>query len=259
MIATAVVQRSPDDNPPRSFGAGKLSVRSTSTNTHAATSQDSHLGLSTRSANFAVSQATDLSASRVALLVASCLSCVEQVVTFLNANCRLHAGDYSRFDKGMTTAVNYTFIVLAVLVFVLYGIRSCVLLLRKQLTEYRRAAAAADAAAAQRARREKEAREQATRDAKAAAPTIAFVVLELTGKVLHITTLSPLHTVDELKQAVAVATGGQVEQMQLVLKQKLLDDERMTLGECGVVMGSTVSLAIKSAGIEEAVPLQGQP
>ena len=255
MIATAVVQRSPDDNPPRSFGAGKLSVRSTSTNTHAATSQDSHLGLSTRSANFAVSQATDLSASRVALLVASCLSCVEQVVTFLNANCRLHAGDYSRFDKGMTTAVNYTFIVLAVLVFVVVF----VLLLRKQLTEYRRAAAAADAAAAQRARREKEAREQATRDAKAAAPTIAFVVLELTGKVLHITTLSPLHTVDELKQAVAVATGGQVEQMQLVLKQKLLDDERMTLGECGVVMGSTVSLAIKSAGIEEAVPLQGQP
>ncbi len=255
MIATAVVQRSPDDNPPRSFGAGKLSVRRPSTNTHAATSQDSHLGLSTRSANFAVSQATDLSASRVALLVASCLSCVEQVVTFLNANCRLHAGDYSRFDKGMTTAVNYTFIVLAVLVFVVVF----VLLLRKQLTEYRRAAAAADAAAAQRARREKEAREQATRDAKAAAPTIAFVVLELTGKVLHITTLSPLHTVDELKQAVAVATGGQVEQMQLVLKQKLLDDERMTLGECGVVMGSTVSLAIKSAGIEEAVPLQGQP
>ena len=125
---------------------------------------------------------------------------------------------------------------------------------RRQLANRRRAEERAE----ERAAREKEAREQATRDAKAAAPTIPFVVLELTGKVLHITTLSPLHTVDELKQAVAVATGGQVEQMQLVLKQKLLDDERI-LGECGVVMGSTVSLAIKSAGIEEAVPLQGQP
>ena len=47
--------------------------------------------------------------------------------------------------------------------------------------------------------------------------------------------------------------------MQLVLKQKLLDDGRMTLGDCGVVVGSTVNLAMKSVGIEEAVPLEGQP
>ena len=108
-------------------------------------------------------------------------------------------------------------------------------------------------------RRAEERAEERARDAKAAAPTIPFVVLELTGKELHITTLSLLHTVDELKQAVAVATGGQVEQMQLVLKQKLLDDGRMTLGDSGVVVGSTVNLAMKSVGIEEAVPLEGQP
>lgn len=59
---------------------------------------------------------------------------------------------------------------------------------------------------------------------------------------------------------VTVATEGKVEQMQLVLKQKLLDSGRMTLGDCGVVVGSTVSLAMKkSVGIEEAVPLKGQP
>ena len=125
----------------------------------------------------------------------------------------------------------------------------------RQLANRRRA----EERAKERAAREKEAREQATRDAKAAAPTIAFVVLELTGKELHITTLSLLHTVDELKQVVAVATGGQVEQMQLVLKHKLLGDGRMTLGDCGVVAGSTVNLAMKSVGIEEAVPLEGQP
>ena len=126
---------------------------------------------------------------------------------------------------------------------------------RRQLANRRRAEERAE----ERAAREKEAREQATRDAKAAAPTIPFVVLELTGRELHITTLSLLHTVDELKQVVAVATGGQVEQMQLVLKHKLLGDGRMTLGDCGVVVGSTVNLAMKSVGIEEAVPLEGQP
>ena len=124
------------------------------------------------------------------------------------------------------------------------------LCLKKQLTDYQRAVKAA--AAAQR--RRESAREQAARDAKAAAPKIAFVVLEFTGKELHITTLSPLHSVDELKQAVVVATGAKVEQLQLVLKQKLLDDGRMTLGDCGVVAGSTVNLVLKSADVEEAVP-----
>eukprot|EP01043_Picozoa_sp_COSAG02_P024885 COSAG02_NODE_1378_length_12990_cov_3.643705_9_plen_131_part_00 len=124
------------------------------------------------------------------------------------------------------------------------------LFLKKQLTDYQEAV---EAVAAAQCRRES-AREQAARDAKAAAPKIAFVVLEFTGKELHITTLSPLHTVDELKQAVVVATGAKVEQLQLVLKQKLLDDGRMTLGDCGVVAGSTVNLVLKSADVEEAVP-----
>lgn len=47
--------------------------------------------------------------------------------------------------------------------------------------------------------------------------------------------------------------GAKVEQLQLVLKQKLLDDGRMTLGDCGVVVGSTVNLVLKSADVEEAV------
>lgn len=173
-------------------------------------------------------------------------------------NCRPHSGGHSRVAKIAT----FVFVTVIIGLFV-------ILILHKQLTDYREQQAAAAArqrreeesreqaerVAEERAAREKEAREQAARDAKAAAPTIAFIVQELTGKGLHIKTLSALHTVDELKQAVAVATGAKVEQLQLVLKQKLLDDGRMTLGDCGVVAGSTVNLLVlKSADVEEAVP-----
>ena len=76
---------------------------------------------------------------------------------------------------------------------------------------------------------------------KAAAPTIAFSVIQLTGKELPMTTLSALHTVGELKQAAAAASGMRTEQVRLVLKNEVMDDERMTLGEYGVEAGSQVN------------------
>jgi WD40 repeat protein len=84
-------------------------------------------------------------------------------------------------------------------------------------------------------------REQVAKAAKAAAPTIAFSVIELTGKELPMTTLSALHTVGELKQEVARASGMRVSQVRLVLKGEVLDDESKTLGECGVEAGSQVN------------------
>ena len=83
--------------------------------------------------------------------------------------------------------------------------------------------------------------EQATKAAKDAAPRIAFSVIELTGKELPMTTLSALHTVGELKQEVAAASGTRVEQVRLVLKNEVLDDESRTLGEHGVEAGSQVN------------------
>ena len=77
--------------------------------------------------------------------------------------------------------------------------------------------------------------------AKAAAPKITFSVIELTGKELPITTLSALHTVGELKHEVAEASDTRVEQVRRVLKNEVLDDESMTLGECGVEAGSQVN------------------
>ena len=91
--------------------------------------------------------------------------------------------------------------------------------------------------------------------AKAAAPTIAFTVIEVTGKELPITTLSLLHTVDELTQEVVAASGGRAEQLQLVLKNKLLHDGSKTLGDCGIAAGTIVNATSKSsAPVEEAVP-----
>jgi WD40 repeat protein len=83
--------------------------------------------------------------------------------------------------------------------------------------------------------------EQAAKAAKAAAPTIAFSVIELTGKELPMTTLSALHTVGELKQEVARASGMRAEQVRLVLKGEMLDDESVTLGAHGVEAGSQVN------------------
>jgi WD40 repeat protein len=83
--------------------------------------------------------------------------------------------------------------------------------------------------------------EQAAAAAKAAAPKIAFSVIELTGKELPMTTLSALHTIGELKQEVARASGTRAAQVRLVLKGEMLDDESRTLGEHGVEAGSQVN------------------
>ena len=66
--------------------------------------------------------------------------------------------------------------------------------------------------------------EQAAKAAKAAAPKIAFSVIELTGKELPMTTMSALHTVGELKQEVARASGMRAEQVRLVLNVEVMDD-----------------------------------
>jgi hypothetical protein len=94
--------------------------------------------------------------------------------------------------------------------------------------------------------------EQVAKAAKAAAPAIAFSVIELTGKELPMATLSVLHTVGELKQEVARASGTRAAQMRLVLKNEVLDDENKTLGEYGVEAGSQVNAVSQSvADIEE--------
>ena len=85
--------------------------------------------------------------------------------------------------------------------------------------------------------------------AKAAAPTIAFSVMELTGKELPMTTLSALRTVGELKQEVARASGMTATQVRLVLKNEVLDDESRTLGECGVEAESQVN-AVSHNGVD---------
>lgn len=108
--------------------------------------------------------------------------------------------------------------------------------------------------------KEKAARERRDADAETAreeharntAPTIAFSVHELTGKKVSITTLSALHTVDQLKQVLATSCGAQVEQVQLVLQNKLLADGKQKLGDCGVCAGSKLNMTTKA--IAEAVP-----
>jgi len=85
--------------------------------------------------------------------------------------------------------------------------------------------------------------------AKAAAPKIAFSVMELTGKELPMTTLSALRTVGELKQEVARASGMTATQVRLVLKNEVLDDESRTLGEHGVEAESQVN-AVSHNGVD---------
>jgi hypothetical protein len=102
----------------------------------------------------------------------------------------------------------------------------------------------------QREAERKQREAEMTKAAKAAAPTIAFSVIELTGKELPMTTLSALHTVGELRQEVAQASRMRTAQVRLVLKGELLDDEIKTLGEQGVEAGSQVNL-VSQSGIEE--------
>jgi hypothetical protein len=75
---------------------------------------------------------------------------------------------------------------------------------------------------------------------RAPGPAINFSVISLTGHELQITTLSSQHTVGELKQEVAGASGSRAEHLRLVLNDQPLDDQQRTLGECGVVTGSTM-------------------
>jgi hypothetical protein len=93
--------------------------------------------------------------------------------------------------------------------------------------------------------------EQAAKATKDAAPTIAFFVIELTGKELPMTTLSALHTIGVLKQEVAAASGTRAEQVRLVLKGEVLDDEGKTLGECSVEAGSEVNAVSQTAAVAE--------
>jgi hypothetical protein len=66
------------------------------------------------------------------------------------------------------------------------------------------------------------------------------------------TTLSALHTVGELKQEVARASGMGATQVRLVLKGEVLDDESMTLGARGVEAGSQVNVVSQRvADVEE--------
>jgi hypothetical protein len=88
--------------------------------------------------------------------------------------------------------------------------------------------------------------EQAAKAAKAAAPKIAFSVIELTGKELTMTTLSALHTVGELKQEVARVSSMRAEQVRLVLKNEVMDDESRTLSAYGVEAGSQVNAVSQS-------------
>jgi hypothetical protein len=50
-----------------------------------------------------------------------------------------------------------------------------------------------------------------------------------------------------------------VEQLQLVLRNQVLDDEAKTLSDCGVTTGSHVNAMSKNADIEEGVPSPAQP
>jgi hypothetical protein len=93
--------------------------------------------------------------------------------------------------------------------------------------------------------------------AKAAAPKITFSVIELTGKELPMTMLSALHTVGELKQEVARASGMRAERLRLVLDDQPLDDQHRTLGECGVVTGSQVNAVSQSVESRTPPPLAG--
>eukprot|EP01045_Picozoa_sp_COSAG04_P023754 COSAG04_NODE_2870_length_3441_cov_13.335428_2_plen_271_part_00 len=97
---------------------------------------------------------------------------------------------------------------------------------------------------------EEEKEEQAAREAeqaKAGAPTVTLTARELTGKTVTISSLTTLHTVAELKAAVAAATGGKAELLRLVFKNSPLE-AGSTLGSCGLAEGSEVTVVAKTAG-----------
>ena len=63
---------------------------------------------------------------------------------------------------------------------------------------------------------------------------------------IEVSSLSALHTVAELKQEVAAATGGDVARLQLVYKNAPLEDGS-TLESCGVGEGSVVNAVARGA------------
>ena len=75
---------------------------------------------------------------------------------------------------------------------------------------------------------------------------ITVTVIELTGKSIEVSSLGALHTVAELKQEVAAATGGDVARLQLVYKNAPLEDGS-TLESCGVGEGSVVNAVARRA------------
>ena len=113
----------------------------------------------------------------------------------------------------------------------------------------------------QRQARKQRAEQQAKREAeqaKADAPKITITVNELTGKATEVSTLGALHTVAELKEAVAAASGGEAARLQLVFKNVPLKDGS-TLESCGVGEGSEVNAVAKPAAQEELLLPQAVP
>ena len=88
---------------------------------------------------------------------------------------------------------------------------------------------------------------------KADAPKIVFTCIDPAGKSMQVSSLSALHTVAELKETVAAATGGDVTVLRIIFKNAPLDDNS-TLQSCGVSERSEVSAVAKSAEHEDLLP-----
>ena len=109
-----------------------------------------------------------------------------------------------------------------------------------------------------RERRERKERERLRREeeAKANAPKIKFTVREMTGKEDPVETLGALHTIAELRQAVAQLTGKGADAFNLSpLQGHLLKDGERTLGSHGIEEGVVVVMTPGSQpDVDEGVP-----
>ena len=112
-----------------------------------------------------------------------------------------------------------------------------------------------------RERRERKERERLRREeeAKANAPKIKFTVREMTGKEDPVETLGALHTIAELRQAVAQLTGKGADTFNLTLQGHLLKDGEGTLGSHGIEEGVVVVMTPGSQpgpqpDVDEGVP-----
>ena len=96
-------------------------------------------------------------------------------------------------------------------------------------------------------------------EAKANAPKIKFTVREMTGKEDPVETLGALHTIAELRQAVAQLTGKGADTFNLTLQGHLLKDGEGTLGSHGIEEGVVVVMTPGSQpgpqpDVDEGVP-----